>query len=118
MLDVKQLLLDTIAEFDYPVYQQGSLSNDDDYPDSFFTFFNNSTADDNFFDNQETITIWDFDLNFYSIDPSLVNSVLMQAKPLLKEAGFIVDGVGYDVLSDEATHTGRGINLLYIVKVR
>lgn len=117
-MDVKQLLIDTISSFNYPIYQQGSMSDSDEYPDSFFTFFNNDTNDDNFFDNQETMTIWDFDLNIYTNDPDVLNNTLSEAKPLLKAAGFIVDGVGYDVLSDEKTHVGRGINVLYIEKVR
>lgn len=94
------------------------MSDDDEYPESFFTFFNNETSDDDFFDNIETITIWDFDLNIYSSDPEIVNNMLPQAKPLLKAQGFIVDGKGYDVLSDVETHTGRGINILYIERVR
>lgn len=115
MVDVKLLLINTLDDaFHYPVIQQGSLSTEDAYPDSFFTFWNNSTTDDAFFDNTETETIWDFDLNFYSTDPVLVNTVLLTAKKLLKSVGFIPDGSGYDVLSDEHTHTGRGINLLYI----
>ena len=117
-VDVKGLLIETLETFQYPVYLQGSLSDEDEFPDSFFTFFNNDTVDSNFFDNQETETIWDFDLNFYSNDPTLVNSVLVQAKSLLKEVGFIVDGKGYDVLSNNPTHTGRAINVLYIEKVR
>ncbi len=117
-MDVKGLLIDTLESFNYPVILQGSLSDEDEFPDSFFTFFNNDTADDAFYDNNETETIWDFDLNFYSNDPSLVNTVLVQAKPLLKVAGFIVDGIGYDVLSNNPTHTGRAINIQYIEKVR
>ena len=117
-MDVKQLLIDTIESFNYPVYQQGSMSDSDDYHASFFTFFNNNTNDDAFFDNTATRIIWDFDLNIYSVDPAVVNTALVNAKPLLKAAGFIVNGVGYDVLSDEETHTGRGINVLYIEKVR
>lgn len=113
-MDVKELLINTISGFNYPIYLQGSMSKDETYPASFFTFWNNDTTDDAFFDNNETETIWDFDLNFYSNDPALVNTVLLQAKKLLKAAGFIPDGSGYDVLSDEASHTGRGINLLYI----
>ena len=115
MVDVKLLLINTLDDaFHYPVIQPGSLSTEDAYPSSFFTFWNNSTTDDAFFDNTETETIWDFDLNFYSVDPVLVNTVLLQAKQILKAVGFIPDGSGYDVLSDEHTHTGRGINLLYI----
>lgn len=117
-MDVKQLLIDTISSFNYPVKQQGTMSDSDEYPDSFFTFYNNGTDDDRFFDDQETVTIWDFDLNIYSVDPEVVNTTLRMAKPLLKAAGFIVNGVGHDVLSDEETHTGRGINVLYIEKVR
>lgn len=118
MTDVKQLLIDTLSQFEYPVILQGSLSDETAYPDHFFTFFNNDSADGNFFDNNETITVWDFDLNIYSIDPTIVNSALVQAKPLLKAAGFIVDGKGYDVLSNNPTHTGRAINVQYIEKVR
>lgn len=115
MVDVKLLLINTLsAEFPYPVIQQGSLSTEDEYPSSFFTFFNNSALDDAFFDNTETETIWDFDLNFYSVDPVLVNTILLQAKQKLKAVGFIPDGSGHDVISDEHTHTGRGINVLYI----
>lgn len=117
-MEVKQLLIDTLSSFNYPIYLQGSLSEDSDYPSSFFTYFNNETSDDEFYDNQESITIWNFDLNIYSTDPSVVNSTFTIAKPLLKSAGFIVDGVGYDVLSDSAAYTGRGINLIYIEKVR
>lgn len=114
--DVKLLLINTLNETfkDYPVYLQGSMSVDDTYPDHFFTYWNNDTTDDQFFDNTETQTIWDFDLNFYSNDPVLVNSVLLEAKTALKAVGFIPDGSGYDVLSDEPTHTGRGLNLLFI----
>lgn len=118
MVDVKQLLISTLEAFQYPIYVQGSLSADDSYPDSFFTFWNNDTTDSEFYDNAETQVIWDFDLNFYSNDPVLVNTVLLQAKQDLKAAGFIPDGSGYDVMSDEPTHTGRGMNILYIQKVR
>ncbi len=117
-MDVKQLLIDTLSSFNYPIYLQGSLSDKDSYPDSFFTFFNNSTSDNAFYDNTETETIWDFDLNIYSIDPAIVNSTLLAVKPLLKAVGFIVDGIGHDVLTDEPTYTGRGITVLYIEKVR
>ena len=118
-VDVKKLLIDTLDQsFHFPIYLQGSLSDDDAYPDSFFTFWNNYTNDDAFFDNTESEVVWDFDLNFYSNDPALVNSVLVEAKAALKAVGFIPDGSGHDVLSDEKTHTGRGLTLLFIQKVR
>ncbi len=119
MTDVKMLLINTLTNaFDLPVILQGSLSMNEEYPAAFFTFWNNSTNDDAFFDNTETETIWNFDLNYYSNDPASVNSVLLQAKQLLKSVGFIPDGSGHDVMSDEPTHTGRGMTLLFIEKVR
>lgn len=118
-VDVKSLLINTLTEaFHFPVYLQGSLSDSTAYPDSFFTFWNNSTDDEAFYDNQESQVNWNFDLNFYSNDPASVNSVLLQVKATLKAVGFIPDGSGHDVLSDEPTHTGRGMTLLYIQKVR
>ena len=113
-MDVKQLLIDTLQPFGCPVILQGSLADDEAYPDDFFTFWNNSTEGAAYFDNGSTQTIWDFDLNFYSSDPETVNAALLEACSLLKAAGFIVSGKGYDVASDEPTHTGRGINVLYI----
>lgn len=117
MVDVKQLLIDTLAPFGYPIYLQGSLGADEAYPATFFTFWNNETNDAAFYDNGETETIWVFDLNVYSSDPSVVNSVLREAKGMLKAVGFIVDGLGYDLVSDEPTHTGRGIELYYIERI-
>lgn len=116
-MDVKQLLIDILSEFDFPVILQGSMSDEDTYPSDFFTFFNNETWDYSFYDNQEYQTIWDFDVNFYSIDPERVNRILLEAKRLLKDSDFVIDGAGYDVISDEETHTGRGMNVLYIQKV-
>lgn len=109
---MKDLLIKTLETFGYPVYQQGSLSKDESYPESFFTFWNNDSYDGTHYDNDAINYIWDFDVNFYSTDPALVNSKLIEAKTKLKQQGFIVSGKGYDVASDEPTHTGRGINVL------
>lgn len=119
IVDVKQLLISTLKSVfnDYPICLQGSMSDNDDYPANFFTYWNNETFDTTFYDNTENQTIWDFDLNFYSSNPVNVNNVLKTAKTALKTAGFIVNGTGHDVISDEPTHTGRGISLIYIQKL-
>lgn len=114
-VDVKTLLINTLDnQYHWPVYVQGSLSDSAEYPASFFTFWNNTTEDSSFYDNTEHDTIWNFDLNFYSNDPVLVNTVLLEVKTLLKSVGFIPNGSGYDVISDEPTHTGRGMNLIFM----
>lgn len=113
---MKDLLIKILESFGYPVFLQGTLSKDEPYPESFFTFWNNDSYDGSHYDNDTVNYIWDFDVNFYSTDPALVNSKLIEAKTKLKQQGFIVPGKGYDVASDEPTHTGRGINVLKIEK--
>lgn len=113
---MKELLIKVLEQLKFPVFQQGSLNKNEAYPESFFTFWNNESEDNEFYDNKENSYIWDFDLNFYSSDPNLVNTKLLEAKKKLKENGFIIRGKGHDVASDEPTHTGRGINVLKIEK--
>lgn len=116
-MNVKNLLIEAINDkYNYPIILQGSMSENQKYDDSFFTFWNNDTINGDFYDNRETTTTWDFDLNFYSTDPLLVDSVLLDVIELLKNKKFIIDGKGYDVMSDEVNHTGRGVNVLYIEK--
>ena len=110
---MEDLLISTLETLGYPVRKQGSLLPDEPYPDSFFTFWNDSADGTSFYSNDERAILWAYSLNFYSTDPVLVNTKLVEAKRLLRGNGWIVSGAGYDVPSDEATHTGRGISLLY-----
>ncbi len=110
---MEDLLIQTLETLSYPVKLQGSLLPDEPYPDSFFTYWNNSTNSQSFYDNDERAIEWNYSIMFYSNDPLLVNTKLLEAKALLKSAGFIVSGAGYSVASDEPTHTGRGLTVLY-----
>jgi len=111
---MKDLFIETIEGLDLPIFLQGSMTDEAVCLASYFTFWNNSTDGGLYYDNADTVTHWDFSLNFYSIDPALVNVKLLEARALLRKQGFIINGKGYDVASDEATHTGRGINVLKI----
>lgn len=102
-------LLAVLEGFGFPVYRQGSLTGD--YPPAFFTFWNNDSDDDVFYNNKAEATLWDFSVNFYSNDPAQVESGLKAAIKALRDAGFLVSGKGHDVGSDEKTHTGRGVNV-------
>ncbi len=111
---MEDALIQILSSFGYPVYRQGSMSNDEKYPETFFTFWNNNSPDHAYYDDCDYGTEWDFDVNVYSSNPALTYSVLADARIALKKAGWIVASKGYDVASDEATHTGRGINALFL----
>ena len=96
------------SEYEYPVFRQGSLGDEESYPDHFFTFWNNDTEGSSYYDNSNHNTIWNFDLNFYSIDVEKVNTMLPEALKLLRKNGWIANGEGHD----EPSHTGRGINII------
>lgn len=106
-------LIEILETFGYPVNLQGSLDENEQYPDSFFTFWENSTEGTAHYDNQANSEIYDYDVNFYSNEQELVYSKLKEAIRKLRENGFIISGSGYSVASDEVTHTGRGIHVLY-----
>lgn len=110
---MEDLLVQTLETFGFPVFRQGSLSSEEAYPDYFFTFWNNDSSEATHYDNRAKCILWDFDVNFYSIDPKTTYNTLRSAIARLRIAGFIVPGCGYDVSTDEPTHTGRGVNALF-----
>lgn len=111
---MKEALITLLKTFKYPVRLQGSLAPNEKYPDSFFTIWNNSTDDGAHYDNDAINFVWDFTVNFYSTKPTLVNTVLPQVRSLLRSNGWIVEGLGYDVPTDEITHTGRALDVLFV----
>lgn len=117
---MEDLLIKVLEEaFGYPVSLQGSYTPENKYPDHFFTFWNDNADGTSFYSNKEGAIVWVYSLNFYSNDPIKVNTMFKEvkdtptAKSVLKANGFIVTGAGYSVMSDEVTHTGRGITVTY-----
>lgn len=111
------LLIETLEPLGYPVRLQGSLAPNKPIPEHFFTYWNNAADGLSFYENNEHAIAWEYSLNFYSIDPEKVNTALLEAKKLLKAAGFVVTGAGYSLASDDPTHTGRGILIHYREKI-
>lgn len=111
---MEDLIISTLSVLGYPVFLQGSLLDNQPYPDSFFTFWNDAADAQSFHDDEESTVMWEYSINFYSTDPLKVNSALLDAKKLLRQQDFAIAGAGYDVASDEPTHTGRGISAKYL----
>lgn len=111
---MEDLLIETLESFGFPIVLQGSLLPDEPYPNHFFTFWNNESYGNSYYDDSEQSTVFSYDVNFYSTNPEWVYTKLREAMVALKQAGFIVSGDGYSVMSDEPTHDGRGVNVLYL----
>lgn len=110
---MEDLLIQLLETFKLPVYRQGSIGKNEPYPNAFFTFWNGNTPDGSHYDNKPLSYVGVFMVNYYSTDPTDTYTTLEQARSLLKQNGFKVDGLGYDAPSDEETHTGRGFEAIY-----
>ena len=111
---MKQKLIEILSSFGFPVFLQGSLNADEAYPAAFITFWTDDVADNSHYDNDATSYAWNFSVIFYSNDPALVNSKPDEIRKALKAAGFISNGKGHDIPSDEPTHTGWAMDFYFI----
>lgn len=109
---MKQKLIETLSAFGFPVYLQGTLNPNDAYPQTFITFFVDSTNDNGHFENKTNSVDWSFSVILYSDDAEIVNTKPNEIRAALKAAGFIPQGKGNDIMSDEPTHTGWAMDFV------
>jgi len=112
-MNVKDILIPVLETFGYPVFLQGSLNAEEAYPETFITFWTDPTSDGEHFDNDVFSGVWPFSVIFYSSDTALVNSKPFEILAKLRQAGFTPQGKGHDIPSDEPTHTGWAMDLLF-----
>lgn len=104
-------LIALLQTFGYPVIRQGSLAPDAPYPDTFITFWNNSENGESFYDNDAASVSYDYYVYVYSTNPATIYTLLESARELLRGNGWITVQRGFDIASDEPTHTGRGMEV-------
>lgn len=103
---MKNLLIDTLETLGYDVYLQGTFPADEEYPESFITFFTLDSPDNAHYDNAPASWAWRYQVTFYSSNPALIASEPDKIREALRDTGFIPNGKGRDIQSDEPTHTG------------
>lgn len=113
---MKRKLIDVLVALGFvegkTLFLQGTMNAEDAYPESFITFWTVAADDDAHFDNVTTRYAWHFSVIFYSANPTLVNTKPDEIRAALKAAGFIPQGKGQDVPSDEPTHTGWAMDFV------
>lgn len=112
---MKETLWKELESLGHEVYEQGSITDSEAYPDHFFTIWNDETTSE-YYDNVEKQCIWEFTIDFYSIDPRFAVNGILEAKRLLISKGWIVPGKGEDIYSDSKSHSGRSIKARIIEK--
>lgn len=111
---MEDALLEILESFKYPVYRQGSMSDVESYPETFITFWNNDSPDHAHYNNTNYGTSWDYNVFVYSSKPEKIYELILDIRAALKAAKWIVPSKGNDVDSDEASHTGRMIEVYYL----
>ena len=104
---MKDDLIALLQTLGYPVFLQGTLNANAEYPDSFFTFWNFETPEQAYYDNDANMAVWGFWIYFYSINPTLVETEPEKARKLLKQNSFTLDGKPHDIDVDRPSHTGK-----------
>ena len=114
-MNVIDTLINTLATLKYPVYLQGTFSGDQ-YPPVFFTYIVNASDDRAHYNDNTTSWTWQFTVIFYTNDPTLLDTVPEAARAALKAAGFIPQGKGLNVYSDDPNFTGWSLDYLFLDK--
>ena len=91
---------------------QGTRNPNEPYPDTFVTFWTNSTDDGAHYDDNTHSIEWSFSVILYSNDPAIVNTKPNEIRTALKVAGFIPQGKGNDIMSNAPTHTGWAMDFV------
>lgn len=114
-MNVKDLLIGILEEgFPlYPVFLDGTIDEEEEYPNSFITVWTSFTDDVAHYDDETTAVAWRFNVKFYTTNAALIATVPQEIITLLKAAHFIPQGKGNDIPSDVITHTGWVIEFLY-----
>lgn len=105
-------LIKLLETFNCPVIRQGSLAEDEPYPDTFITFWVNTTESTRYYNNKPKFIYWDFYISIYSNDPIIVENLSNEVRKLLMDNNYLINGRGNDANSDEDTHTGWEMNFL------
>lgn len=99
-----------------PYFRQGSLVNTDDLPKTFITFWNTTTPESSFYDDEAHSAIWTWTIYFYTTDPSIIYSAPSRFLELARAEGFILQGRANDIPSGIEGYVGRYLTLKYFEK--
>lgn len=97
-----------------PFNRQGSFSEEETLPESFYTFWNVSSNLDGYYGNVPTKCIWEWRICYYTSNPELIYAGLEDFLNKAKEVGFIIEDKGRDVPCNEPNYCGRYTTIQFV----
>lgn len=113
MIDKLIELLETIG---YPAFVQGSLPEAE--PESFFTVWDFTTDDTSKYDNTAQSAEIGFWVYFYSVDPSLVDEVLIKARRMLEKNDYTPNNYPRSVMAHRVEYTGKFFTVYKLINYK
>lgn len=113
---LEEVLNEFEEETQTPYFRQGSLVNMDDLPKTFLTFWNTTTPESSFYDNDPHSAIWTWAIYIYTTEPSVLYSLPSRFLKLAKAKGFILQGKANDIASGIEGYVGRFLTIKYFEK--
>lgn len=110
-MNAKQELFDIFEEMGFEYWLMHQMPANKKYPSSFFTYLTTDAPFIEYHDNKPMAVSWAFMIGFYTDDPGIMDITIIRLMNKLQAAGWIVEGPGEDVESDEPTHTGRRLTI-------
>ena len=109
---MRDKLISILEATGHPAYMQGSFAEDEEYPDTFFTFWE-FMIDHHYYDNVPTTRDHGYWVYCYSSDPIKIETLMEELEQALRAAGFIPEGGPIDLKSDVETHMGKLLTVYY-----
>lgn len=93
--------------------RQGSYAEDEEIPESFYTFWNQSSEFEMHYNNTPYACNWEWLVFYYTKDVSTLYIGLEKFIEKAIEKGFFVEGKGKDISCDEVDYVGRYLKITY-----
>lgn len=99
-------IYNALTALGYPVFLHGTLGENEPFPPAFITYQTLDSPDAFPFDDDPTHTVWVYQVICYADDRQTLEETAAACRNALKASGFIPQGKGRDIPSEEPTHTG------------
>lgn len=108
---MEDLLIELLESLGFDVIKQGTLEQETETPNAFFTYWNWDSPRTVHYDNSHYQVDYYYQLQFYSNDVKIVDETLNKAIELLENNGFELESEPIDGYSDLPTYISKSLDV-------